>query len=56
MEDGIVEFPFGFSENAARALIKSGRIRAKKVGRHWFATKSDLIAFLEADAAGKGAA
>lgn len=46
--DDLVVYPFGLEENAARRLIKSGELRARKLGRRWYCKRSDLLALIDA--------
>ena len=45
--DDLVAFPFGLEVNAARALIRSGELRARKIGRRWYCKRSDLLALID---------
>jgi hypothetical protein len=45
--DDLVAFPFGLETNAARGLIKSGELRARKIGRRWYAKRSDVLALID---------
>ena len=45
--DDLVPFPFGLEANAARALIKSGELKARKIGRRWYAKRSSVIALID---------
>ncbi len=42
----LVAFPFGLEANAARRLIASGELPARKVGRRWMALTSDVAALV----------
>ena len=44
--DELVKFPWGLERNAARALIASGELRARKIGRCWYARRSDVLALI----------
>jgi Helix-turn-helix domain len=46
--DALIPFPFGLEKNAARRLIASGELRARKLGRRWFARRSDVLALVDA--------
>jgi hypothetical protein len=46
--DDLVCFPFGLEDNAARTLIKRGELRARKIGRRWYAKRSDVLALIDA--------
>jgi hypothetical protein len=46
-QDDLVTFPFGLEPNAARRLIKSGELRARKIGRRWYTKRSDLLALID---------
>ena len=46
--DDLVPFPFGLEKNAARRLIKTGELRARKLGRRYYAKRSDLLALIDA--------
>lgn len=45
--DGLVAFPFDLEANAARSLIKSGELRARKIGRKFYAKRSDVLALID---------
>jgi len=45
--DDLVSFPFGLEENAARGLIKSGELPARKIGRRWYAKRSAVLALID---------
>ncbi|MGH7297944.1 MAG: helix-turn-helix domain-containing protein [Polyangiaceae bacterium] len=45
--DDLVSFPFGLEENAARGLIKRGELRARKIGRRWYAKRSDVLGLID---------
>jgi hypothetical protein len=45
--DDLVAFPFGLEENAARGLIKSGELKARKLGRRWYAKRSDVLGLID---------
>ncbi len=45
--DDLVAFPFGLEENAARGLIKRGELRARKIGRRWYAKRSDVLGLID---------
>lgn len=46
--DDLVSFPFGLEEAAARGLIKRGELRARKIGRRWYAKRSDVLGLIDA--------
>ncbi len=45
--DELVAFPFGLEANAARGLIKSGELPARKIGRRWYAKRSDVLRLID---------
>jgi hypothetical protein len=45
--DDLVPFPFGLEQNAARRLIASGELRARKIGRRWYARRSDVLGLID---------
>jgi hypothetical protein len=45
--DDLVAFPFGLEVNAARQLVKSGELRARKLGRRWYCKRTDLLALID---------
>jgi len=46
--DELVPFPFGNLErNAARALIRDGHLPVAKIGRKFYARRSDMLALVE---------
>jgi len=45
--DDLLCFPFGLEHNAARPLIKTGEVRARKIGRRWYAKRSDVLALVD---------
>lgn len=45
--DELVPFPFGLEARAARALIQRGWLRAARIGRRWYAKRSDLVALVD---------
>lgn len=45
--DELVSFPFGLEENAARGLIRRGELPARKIGRRWYARRSDLLGLID---------
>jgi hypothetical protein len=46
--DDLVELPGPFEASAAERLRKSGELPARKVGRRWYARKSDMLALIPA--------
>ena len=46
--DDLVQFPFGLEAAAARGLIRRGELRARKLGRRWYARRSDVLALIDA--------
>ncbi len=44
--DDLVELPGPFEASAAERLRKSGELPARKVGRRWYARKSDMLALV----------
>lgn len=45
--DELIPFPFNLEANAARSLIKSGELRARKIGRKWYAKRSDVLGLID---------
>ena len=45
--DELVPFPFGLEAAAATKLVKSGVLKAAKIGRKLFARRSDLLALVD---------
>jgi hypothetical protein len=45
--DDLVPFPFGLEKNAARGVVKSGELRARKIGRRWYARRSDVLRLID---------
>jgi hypothetical protein len=45
--DDLIPFPFNLEANAARTLIRSGELRARKIGRRWYAKRSDVLALID---------
>ena len=45
--DDLIAFPFGLEVNAARSLIKSGELPARKIGRRWYAKRSAVLALID---------
>ena len=46
--DELVAFPFGnFERNAARALMKEGHLKVAKIGRKFYARRSDVLALVD---------
>jgi|HubBroStandDraft_5_1064220.scaffolds.fasta_scaffold586471_2 hypothetical protein len=45
--DDLVAFPFSLEKNAARQLIASGELPARKLGRRWYCKRSDLLALID---------
>jgi hypothetical protein len=45
--DLLVAFPFGLEKNAARGLIKRGELPARKLGRRWYAKRSDVLGLID---------
>jgi hypothetical protein len=46
--DELVPFPFGnFERNAARALMREGHLPVAKIGRKFYARRSDVLALIE---------
>ena len=50
--DILVAFPFGLERAAARVLIRSGELSARKIGRAIYARRSDLLALVPAQGSG----
>ncbi len=49
--DELVRFPFGLEEAAAaKSLVRSGRLRAVRLGRRLYARRSDVLALVDAAA------
>lgn len=46
--DDLVAFPWGLERNAARHLIATGELRARKIGRKWYARRSDVLRLIDA--------
>ncbi len=46
--DDLVELPGPFERQACEKLRTSGELPARKIGRKWFARKSDLLALIPA--------
>lgn len=44
--DALVAFPFGLEARTARALVNSGELRSRKIGRKTYALASDLTALV----------
>ena len=52
--DELLPFPFGNLErNAARALMKDGHLPVAKIGRKFYARRSDVLALVEKLAVGQ---
>lgn len=49
--DEAIQFPFGLETNAARELVRTGRIGTAKIGRKRYARRSAVLAALDAIAA-----
>jgi hypothetical protein len=47
--DDLLLFPFGLERNAARRLIHRGDLKARKIGRRWYAKRSDVLALIDQD-------
>jgi len=46
--DELVPFPFGnFERNASRALMRDGHLPVAKIGRKFYARRSDVLALVE---------
>ncbi len=46
--DELVPFPFGnFERNAARSLMREGHLPVAKIGRKFYARRSDVLALVE---------
>lgn len=46
--DELVAFPFGLEVAAARALVASGELAARKLGRKTYARRSAVLALVDA--------
>ena len=46
--DELVPFPFGLEANAARSLVASGELVARKLGRKLYARRSAILALVDA--------
>lgn len=44
--DALVAFPFGLEARTARALVNSGELRSRKIGRKTYALATDLAALV----------
>ncbi len=45
--DELMEFPFGLEAEAARRLMRSGDLPHAKLGRKWYAKRSDVLALVD---------
>jgi hypothetical protein len=45
--DDLVEFPFSLERSTANRLIKSGELRARKLGRKWYAKRSEVLGLID---------
>lgn len=45
--DELIGFPFGLEANAARKLVRDGTLRAARIGRRWYAKRSDVLALVD---------
>jgi len=45
--DELVPFPFGLEAEAARRLMRSGDLPHAKLGRKWYAKRSDVLALVD---------
>ncbi len=50
--DELVAFPWNLEANTARKLIASGAIKAKKIGRKWFALRSEVLKLMSTETTG----
>lgn len=50
--DELVAFPFGLDARTARALVRSGELPSRKLGRRLYARRSDLLALVPPRRAG----
>jgi hypothetical protein len=53
--DELVAFPFGLEAAAARALVRTGTLRAAKLGRRLYARRSELLSLVDKLATSPGA-
>lgn len=52
--DDLVELPGPLQRRTAMGLVRSGKLRARKIGQHWYTTRRHLAALVDDDA-GEGA-
>jgi hypothetical protein len=45
--DDLVEFPFSLERSTATRLIKAGELPARKLGRKWYAKRSDVLGLID---------
>ena len=45
--DALLAFPFGLERAAAAALVRDGVLPAAKIGRRFYARRSDVLALVE---------
>ena len=46
--DELLPFPFGLEEDAAaKSLVRTGKLRAVKIGRRLYAKRSDVLALVD---------
>ena len=54
--DELLPFPFGLEEEAAaKSLVRTGKLRAVKIGRRLYARRSDVLALVDTLAHDKAA-
>lgn len=53
--DELIAYPFNIEAKAARYLVRSGKLRAVKIGRRLYARRSDVLALVDTlEPEGKG--
>ena len=45
--DELVPFPFGLEVSAARKLVRDGTLRAARIGRRFYAKRSDVVGLVD---------
>lgn len=47
--DDLIELPGPLQRRTAMALVKSGKLKAKKIGQHWYTLRRHLAALVDGE-------